>query len=128
MRRHTLFLTGIVALASVASCNSPEQLNPLVEDPDAAGITIEVVGCEPNQAIATVDITFEVTSEDEEYSTVLVNGEVRDESGAVLGTNSTSVTDVRPGRATPGNMVVFFSTPPEGGVECEVTLDVARRA
>jgi hypothetical protein len=127
MRRRSLFVAGTFAFTSLAACGSPEQLNPLVEDPEAAGITIELVGCEHNQAIGTVDVEFEVTSDEEEYSTVLVNGEVRDESGAVLGTSSTNVTNVQPGRAFPGNMVVFASTPPEGAVECEVTFDVAKR-
>ncbi len=99
--------------------------NPLEEDPEEAGITIEVTACEHNADIGNITATFELTSE-EEYSTVLVNGEATDESGVVIATSSTSLINVQPGRTYRDSMVLSTpAAPPEGEVSCDVTLDFA---
>jgi hypothetical protein len=113
----------VVVIAGTACFGG--DFNPLEEDPEEAGITIDVIACEHNADIGTITATFELSST-EEYSTVLVNGEATDESGVVIATSSTSVINVRPGRTYRESMVLSTpATPPEGDVACEVTLDFA---
>ena len=100
--------------------------DPLETVPENAEVDISVVGCELDPDTGIITITFELTS-DEEYRTVLLNGEASDGSDVVIATGSATVTNVRPGQTYRQDIVLASSsTPPQGEITCDVTLDFAQ--
>jgi hypothetical protein len=114
----------LVLAALLAPACSGVDLNPVEQDEERAGITIRVVGCEPDPGTGIVTMTYEIQSE-REYQAVVVNGRLKDESGVVLATSSGSVTDVSPGETYRGEMVLSPAGEPQGELDCEATLELA---
>jgi hypothetical protein len=100
-----MLLTVAVLLLTACFGGDP---NPIEEDPGEAGVTIDVVGCERDEVTGNVMLTFELTSENE-YQSVLVNGEVRDASGTVLAPAAPRCSRSGPARPTAGT---WSSHPP----------------
>jgi hypothetical protein len=91
-----LRLVGCTAIVVVLGSACAEALNPVQRDAGEAGITIEVVGCEFDEGTGNVTATVELTSE-REYSTVLVDFNLKDAEGTVVTSSSTSASSVHPG-------------------------------
>ena len=117
-------LASLAVLLAVPACFGQE-VNPIEEDPGEAGVIIEVVGYERDDPSGNVMLTFELTS-DREYQTVLVNGEVADETGTVLATSSASPLEVEPGQSYRGDMVLAPAGDAEGELTCRAELDFAQ--
>jgi hypothetical protein len=83
------------------------------------------VACELDPAVGNVNLEFELTSE-REYQTVLVNGRVMDETGAVLDTSSASLLEVKPGQTYRGEMVLSPVGDVQGDMECGAELGLAQ--
>lgn len=116
---------GALALALVAGVGcSPADLNPVEEDAGEAGITLRVVGCEPDPQTGLYTMTYEVESE-REYNVVLVEGRLKDASGVIVASSSGSVTNAAPGEVYRQEMVLSPSGEPEGTLDCEASLDLA---
>lgn len=114
-----------LALALIAGVGcSPADLNPVEEDAGEAGISLRVVGCEPDPQTGIYTITYEVESE-QEYNVVLVDGRLKDTSGVIVASSSGSVTNVAPGEVYRQEMVLSPSGEPEGTLDCEASLDLA---
>jgi hypothetical protein len=112
----------IAALVLLPACSG--NLNPVESDERQAGIRIEVVGCDLDPGTGNVTMTFEVRSE-RPYDVVLVNGQVKDASGTVIGSSSGSVLNVAPGETYRQEMVLSAAGAPEGEVTCQAALDLA---
>lgn len=116
-----MFLAVFAALA--AGCSA---FDPLERDAQEAGIGINVERCEQDEVSEVVSATFTVRTE-EDYDVVLVNGRLKDASGLVVATSSTSVSNVRANEPTQGVM----SLSPQGSyqkpLDCEITLEFAQR-
>jgi hypothetical protein len=124
LRRVTRSKLLTVAALLLTACLEGDP-NPIEEDPGEAGVTIDVVGCERDEVTGNVMLTFELTSE-QEYQSVLVNGEVRDATGTVLATSSASLLEVRPGQTYRGDMVLSPAGEVEGELTCDAQLDFAQ--
>ena len=121
--RTTLGLLMIAALGTAACAT--DSFNPLETDPGEAGVTLEVVGCEYDQTTTVATATYELTSE-KEHSTILLNGELSDESGVVIATTSGSISGVEPGKTYRDDLVFGgLSSEPEGEITCDVAFDFA---
>ena len=99
--------------------------NPLEDDPEEAGITINVVECEVDES-GVPRATAEVTSE-QAHDNVLLRGELIGDDGVVLQQTSTSLQGVKPGR-TYRTRLTFGSISKEdaeGKLDCVVELDFA---
>jgi hypothetical protein len=109
-----------VALSLGTACD----LNPL-ERGEEAEVAVRTTKCQLDRQTLLVRATYEATSE-KEYQSVLFRGEVIQTDGTVIATGSGSITSMRPGRTYRQTMVMStLSEPPEGDIECEVTLDFA---
>lgn len=110
----------VLALAACAD------FNPLETDQGDAGIDLQVVGCEYDTTTTVATATFELTSE-QEYATILVNGELSDDSDAVIATTSTAVTGVDPGKTYREEMVFGVTSEPQGEIRCDVSFEFANQ-
>lgn len=119
MKKALALLPLVVLLVGCA-----DAFNPLETDAGEAGIDLEVVGCEYDPTTTVATATFEIRS-DKEYSTILVNGELSDDSGAVIATTSNSVSGVEPGKTYRKEMVFGLTSEPEGQIRCDVSFDFA---
>ena len=99
-------------------------LNPLETDKEDAGIELKVVDCTYDETTMLAKASFELTSE-KEYDTILVNGELSDESGVVISTTSTSVSGVEPGKTYRNEMVFGSTEKPQGEISCAVDFEFA---
>jgi hypothetical protein len=117
-------LTALVAVLLLPACFGGD-LNPIEEDPEDAGVTTEVVGCQHDPVSGNVTLTFELTSESE-YQSVLVNGTVKDDTGTVLDTGTASLVEVRPGQTYRGEMILIPAGDFQGELTCEAGLDFAQ--
>lgn len=115
---------AVTLLALLLAGCSPGDLNPVEHDQQAAGITIDVVGCDLDQGTGNVTMTYELESE-KPYDVVLVQGQVRDGSGTIVGSSTGSVTNVSPGETYRGEMVLSSAGKTQGELRCEATLDLA---
>ena len=123
MSRSIGLLLAVSAALTLAACS--DAFNPLETDPNEAGIDLQVTGCEYDQTSTVAKAIFELTSE-KEYQTILVNGELSDESGVVIATTSTSVSGVEPGKTYREELVFGgLSSEPEGELSCDVSFDFA---
>jgi hypothetical protein len=113
---------GIVSTACLG--DGLGDLNPVERDAGEAGITIEVVGCELDEATGNVTSTVEVTSE-KEYSTVLVDLELVDAQGTVVASTSTSAGNVRPGETYRLEMPLSPAGELGEGFTCQADLSLA---
>jgi hypothetical protein len=120
--RILVVITGIVSTACFG--DGLGDLNPVERDAGEAGIRIEVVGCELDEAIGNVTSTVEVTSE-KEYSTVLVDFELVDAQGTVVASSSTSASNVRPGETYRLEMPLSPAGELGEGFTCEADLSLA---
>lgn len=120
--RILVVITGIVSTACFG--DGLGDLNPVERDAGEAGIRIEVVGCELDEAIGNVTSTVEVTSE-REYSTVLVDFRLVDAQGTVVASSSTSATGVRPGETYRLEMPLSPAGELGEGFTCEADLNLA---
>ena len=118
MRRPLLAVLGLALF--VGACN----FNPLETDQKEAGIKLEVVGCDQDPTSGVVTATIELTSE-KEYSTILLQGEVSDESDVVIATTSSSVVGVLPGKTYRKELIFGGIPEPQGQITCDVTFDFA---
>lgn len=103
-----------------------DALNPLEEDPEAAGITVEVVACDVDDVSGVATATAEVTSE-QPHDSVLLRGELIGEDGTVLQQSATSVQNIEPGRAYRAR-ITFGSLSKQDQrqeLSCDVQLDFA---
>lgn len=122
MRSRRLALLAVVAVA-VAGCSA---FDPLERDPQEAGVRIRVERCEQDEVSEVVSATFTVRSE-EDYDVVLVNGKLKDATGLVVATSSTSVSNVRANEPTQGVMSLSPQGSYEKPLDCEITLEFAQR-
>jgi hypothetical protein len=116
---------AVGALLIVTGCGGErilEQIPPGGED-----ITVNVLSCNFDATTGLASAGFELTSE-QEYRTVLLRGELSDESGIVIGTGTGSATDLKPGTPYRDEMVFSLSSEPEGEVSCNVAVDLANPA
>jgi hypothetical protein len=120
--RILVVITGIVSTACFG--DGLGDLNPVERDAGEAGIRIEVVGCELDEAIGNVTSTVEVTSE-KEYSTVLVDFKLVDAQGTVVASSSTSASNVRPGETYRLEMPLSPAGELGEGFTCEADLSLA---
>jgi hypothetical protein len=120
--RILVVITGIVSTACFG--DGLGDLNPVERDAGEAGIRIEVVGCELDEAIGNVTSTVEVTSE-KEYSTVLVDFDLVDAQGTVVASSSTSASNVRPGETYRLEMPLSPAGELGEGFTCEADLSLA---
>jgi len=120
--RILVVITGIVSTACFG--DGLGDLNPVERDAGEAGIRIEVVGCELDEAIGNVTSTVEVTSE-KEYSTVLVDFKLVDAQGTVVASSSTSASNVRPDETYRLEMPLSPAGELGEGFTCEADLNLA---
>ncbi|HEX2030030.1 MAG TPA: hypothetical protein VHL78_01325 [Actinomycetota bacterium] len=118
--RHVVL--GALAVLAVA-CSA---FDPLERDAREAGIRIKVERCEQDEVSEVVSATFTVRSE-EDYDVVLVNGRLKDATGLVVATSSTSVSNVRPDEPVQGVMSLSPQGSYERPLDCEITLEFAQR-
>ena len=123
MRARLLVPVALVAVAA-AGC---QLFDPLERDPEDAGITITVDRCEQDETTEIVNASFTVTSEEADYDVVLVDGKLKDATGTVVASSSTSVSNVEAGERHQGNMVLSPSGSYETPLECEIELNFAQR-
>jgi hypothetical protein len=117
-------LSALVAAAvTLAACSA---FNPLERDPEDAGVSIKVERCEQDEVSEVVSATFTVRSE-EDYDVVLVDGKLKDATGLVVATSSTSVSNVKANEPTQGTMSLSPQGEYEKPVDCEITLNFAQR-
>lgn len=100
--------------------------DPVIEQipPGGEDISVNVLTCEFDPTTGLANATFELTSQ-EDYSTVLLRGELSDETGIVIGTGTGSATNVVAGTPYRDDLVFSLSSEPEGGVSCDVSIDLA---
>lgn len=123
MTRSLRLCLAVVCALTLGAC--ADAFNPLETDQGEAGIDLQVTGCEYDTTSTVAKAIFELTSE-KEYNTILVNGELSDESGVVIATTSTSVTGVEPGKTYREELVFGgLSSEPEGELTCDVSFDFA---
>lgn len=120
--RIPVVIAGIITTACFG--DGLGDLNPVERDAGEAGIRIEVVGCELDEAIGNVTSTVEVTSE-KEYSTVLVDFELVDAQGTVVASTSTSASNVRPGETYRLQMPLSPAGELGEGFTCQADLSLA---
>jgi hypothetical protein len=118
-----LMALAIVALALGSACNA---FNPLERDSEEAGVQITVDECEQDRTTDLVNVTFTVNSEND-YDTVLIDAKLRDASGTVVGTSSTSVSNVKAGEPTQGVMTLSPQGDFEKPLECDLQLNFAQQ-
>ncbi len=118
MRKLALLLLTLTALSACT-----DAFSPLETDQESAGVRIEVTACEADATSGVVTATYELTSE-QEYTSILLNGEVTDESGVVVATTAGSLSGVQAGR-TYRDDLVFGSLEAEGEITCNVTFEHA---
>jgi hypothetical protein len=124
MSRVVRLLLAVAAALTLAACG--DLFNPLETDPNEAGIDLRVVGCEYDTTSTVAKAIFELSSAEKEYATILVNGELSDESGVVIATSSTSVNGVEPGKTYRKELVFGgLSSEPQGELVCDVSFDFA---
>lgn len=99
-------------------------LSPVERDAGEAGISIEVTGCELDDATGNVTATVEVTS-DKEYEAILIDLELVDAGGTVVATTSTSATNVQPGETYRLEMPLSPAGELGEGFTCEAELNLA---
>jgi hypothetical protein len=99
---------------------------PTIEQIPSGGenITVNVTACEFDPTTGLATASFELISE-EEYSSVLLNGELSEESGIVVGTGTGAVNGVEPDTTYRDDIVFSLSGEPEGDVSCNVTVELA---
>ena len=114
---------AVVSTLALGAC--ADAFNPLETNPEDAGINLTVTGCTYDQTTTLATATFELTSAEKEYDTILVNGELSDASGVVIATTSTSVSGVEPGKTYREDMVFSLTTPPDGEIACDVSFEFA---
>jgi hypothetical protein len=112
----------IVAVA-LAACT--EALNPVERDAGEAGIAIEVTGCDLDEGTGVVTATAEVTSEEKEYSSILVDFRLVDAEGVVVASSSTSATNVSPGQTYRLQLPLTAAGELGTGFECQADLNLA---
>lgn len=118
----------LVPLVAVAVATAGCQLfDPLERDSEDAGITITVDRCEQDEVSEVVSATFTVVSEEEDYDTVLVDGKLKDATGTVVASSSTSVSNVKAGERQQGVMSLSPSGSYETPLDCEIELNFAQR-
>ena len=122
MGTRRLVSLAVVAVA-VGGCSA---FDPLERDPEEAGVRIAVERCEQDEVSEVVSATFTVRSE-EDYDVVLVNGKLKDATGLVVATSSTSVSNVRANEPTQGVMSLSPQGSYEKPLDCEITLEFAQR-
>jgi hypothetical protein len=119
--RRLVGLVGLGALLLSAGCNLVE---PTIEPIQGTeNVTVNVVACDFDPTTGLATATFELTSE-EEYSSVLLQGELSDQSQIVIGTGSGSVLGVQPGKTYRDQIVFSLTGEPEGQVTCDVRVDL----
>jgi hypothetical protein len=120
VRKLVLLVPVVLLLAACA-----DAFNPLETDPSEAGINLQVVGCELDPATTVAKATFELTS-DESYSTILLNGELSDESGVVIDTTSGSLSGVEAGKTYRDELTFGgVTSEPQGELSCDVSFEFA---
>ncbi len=112
-----------VVVAAAAGCSA---FDPLERDPEQAGVRINVERCEQDEVSEVVSTTFTVRSE-EDYDVVLVDGKLKDATGLVVATSSTSVSNVTANEPTQGVMSLSPQGDYEKPLDCEITLNFAQR-
>jgi len=118
-----LLAVAVVAGVLGAGCNA---FNPLERDSEEAGVQITVDECEHDRTTDLVNVTFTVNSEND-YDTVLIDAKLRDASGTVVGTSSTSVSNVKAGEPTQGVMTLSPQGDFEKPLECDLQLNFAQQ-
>ena len=88
------------------------------------GISIEITGCELDEATSNVTATVELTSE-KEYVAILVDFELIDAQGTVVATTPTSATNVQPGETHRLEMPLVPAGELGEGFTCEAELNLA---
>ena len=116
----------VVGLLAVG-CNLEKSVAGIVRDADEAGVTLNVTRCGVNQS-GVAEAIVQIRSDDEEWGTVLFNVSMVNAENVVIGTGSTSVRNVEPGRTYEARVVISFpSQEPPPNPKCEVDLDFASR-
>ncbi|HWC32939.1 MAG TPA: hypothetical protein VG709_07405 [Actinomycetota bacterium] len=103
-----------------------DAFNPLEDDPEEAGVSVEVVACDVDETSGVATATAEVTST-EPHDSVLLRGELIGEDGTVLHQSATSVQNIEPGR-TYRARITFGALSRQDrrqDLECDVQLDFA---
>lgn len=118
MRR---LLPAVMVCLLLGACS---MFNPLETDQEEAGIDLKVVGCEQDPTSGVAQAIIELTSE-KEYSTILLQGELSDESGVVIATTSSSVVGVQPGKTYRKELIFGGIPEAQGELSCNVTFDFA---
>jgi hypothetical protein len=115
---------GTLAFAVVLSTAACRER--LLEQIPSGGknITINVTACDLDRATGLATATFELTSR-EEYSSVLLNAQLSDESGIVIGIGTGAVNGVEPGTTYRDDILFSVSGEPEGEVSCNVGVELA---
>jgi hypothetical protein len=110
-----------VVVLSTAACRER-----LLEQIPSGGknITINVTACDFDPTTGLATATFELTSK-EEYSSVLLNAQLSEESGIVVGTGTGAVNGVEPGTTYRDDILFSVSGEPEGDVSCNVGVELA---
>lgn len=120
-----LLLRSLVLLAAVVLTPACfDDVIPIERDAGEAGVALEVVGCELDEVSGNVTATVEMTSE-REYSSVLVDFELKDAQGTIVGSTSTSATSVQPGETYRLEMPLSPSGELGPGFTCEADLNLA---
>lgn len=106
----------------MAACDLAD---PAVERlPTGGDVTVNVVACDLDPATGLATATFELTAE-EEYSSLLLHGELSDQSDVVFGTGTGSVTGVQPGKTYRDDIRFTLTGEPQGQVTCDVRVELA---
>jgi hypothetical protein len=113
----------LVVAVSLTACT--EALNPVERHAGEAGVTIEVTGCDLDEGTGIVTATAEVTSEEQEYSSILVDLRLVDAEGVVVASTSTSATNVTPGQTYRLQMPLTAAGELGPGCECRADLNLA---
>jgi hypothetical protein len=117
-------MLAVGAILGTTACGERilEQIPPGGED-----ISVNVLSCGFDATTGLATATFELTSE-QEYGSVLLRGELSDQSGIIIGTGTGSATGLEPGVPYRDEMVFSLSSEPEGDVTCDVSIDLANPA
>lgn len=114
------------ALAFVAVLSSAACRERLLEQLPSGGknITINVTTCDFDRATGLATASFELTSR-EEYSSVLLNAQLSDESGIVIGIGTGAVNGVQPGTTYRDDILFSVTGEAQGDVSCNIAVELA---